>query len=152
MIRATRISLFALALCIGSGMLAATANARTIPAAAGSPASLSGTGQSIDDFAWLSTGIAAPNASAGSPRIWIIPVVIDTSGLKGFIVKGTPNPSLSCFVDQRGTVNQSVAVPVSAVGTNPAAVFLNVVAGNTVVVRCTFTSSSGRVLLVDHNQ
>jgi hypothetical protein len=151
MIRATRIFLFALALCIG-GMLAATANARTIPAAAGSPASLSGTGQSIDDFAWLTTGIAAPNATAANPRIWIIPVVIDTAGSKAFIVKGTPNASLSCFVDQRGTVNQSFAVPVSAVGTNPAPIFVNVVAGNTIVVRCTFTSSSGRVLLVDHTQ
>ena len=75
---------------------------------------------------------------------------MDTAGLKFFVVKGTPSPSLSCLLEQRGTVQQSVAIPVSSVGTNPPAVLLDVVAGNTVVLRCTFTSSNGRLLLVDY--
>ena len=148
--RHARLLIFTLALCATVG-LSTTANARTVAAAAGSPTSLTAGGTPIDDFAWLSTGIAAPFASAGNARIWVIPTVIDTAGTKGFIVKGTPHSSLSCLLEQRGTVNQSVAIPVSPVGTNPAPVFMTVQAGNTVVVRCTFTSSSGRVLLVDHN-
>jgi len=145
-----RASLLTLTASLGSVLICGAADARTIPAAAGMPTSLTAGGQSIDDFAWLSTGVSAPFATAASPRIWVIALPLDTGGTKSVVVKGTPNASLSCLLEQRGTVNSSVAIPVSSVGTNPTPTTVNVSAGNVLVVRCTFTSSSGRVLLVDY--
>ena len=144
--------LLSVAACATSVFIAGAADARTIPAAAGMPASLTAPtgGQSLDDFAWLNTGLLAPNATSTSSRTWVIALPMDAPGLKFFVVKGTPSPSLSCLLEQRGTVQQSVAIPVSSVGTSPPAVLLDVVAGNTVVLRCTFTSSNGRLLLVDY--
>lgn len=129
-----------------TAVLVPSAFARTIPAAAGMATALG----SADEFAWLTTGVMAPNATAASPRHFVIPVVLDTAGNKSFIVRGTAHASLTCTVDQRGSVNQSFAIPVSAVGAIVLPVNVNVVAGNTVVVVCRFTSNSGRVLLVDH--
>jgi hypothetical protein len=123
-----------------------SAFARTIPGAAGMATALGSAGE----FAWLTTGVIAPNATAASPKHFVIPVVLDTAGNKSFIVRGTPHGSLTCTVDQRGSVNSSVAIPVSAVGAFVVPVVVNVTAGNTVVVVCRFTSNSGRILLVDH--
>jgi len=145
-------SLLTFAVGLSTVFVSGAASARTIPAASGMPASLSAIvgGQSVDDFAWLNTGLIAPNATAASPRTWVIGLPIDTSGFKFFIVKGTPSSGLGCLLEQRGTVQQSVSIAVSAVGTNPIPLGLNVTAGDTIVVRCTFTNSNGRVLLVDY--
>ena len=144
--RQLRHSVLGLICLVGFGFGVSIAEARTVPAAAGMAAALGSAG----DFAWLNTGVLAPNATAASPRIFVIPVVIDSPGVKNFIVRGTPSATLTCNVEQRGSVQQMIAIPVSAIGTNPVPVQMNVIAGNTVVVRCTFTSSNGRVLLVDH--
>jgi hypothetical protein len=141
--RKLRITVFA----VLSGLLLTTAaDARTISGAAG----MAGAVNSANEFAWLTTGVVAPNATPAAPKSFVVPIVLDTAGVKSFIVRGVPT-GLSCTIDQRGTVSQSIAIPVSRVGAVPTVVNMTVTAGNTVVVRCTFTSNSGRLLLVDHN-
>jgi hypothetical protein len=61
-----------------------TAFARAIAAAAGMATALGSAGE----FAWLTTGVMAPSATAASPRNFVIPVGLDSAGNKTFIIKG----------------------------------------------------------------
>jgi hypothetical protein len=132
------------ALVIGAAQMA---DARTTTASAGRAT----TGTQDANFNVLSTGVSTPVAGA---RTLSIPITLDTAGSKGFIVRGNPS-GVTCTATERGSVPifNSVTVPVSAPGAIVFATFLPqlVTAGNTVMMNCTFTNTTGRVLLVDHN-
>ena len=123
------------------------ADARTTTATAGRAT----TGTQDASFNVLSTGVQSINATA---RTLSIPISLDTAGSKGFIVRGNAS-GVTCTATERGSVPvfNSVSVPVSAPGAVVLATFLPqpVTAGNTVMMNCTFTNTTGRVLLVDHN-
>ena len=144
MSKSRKFSLLASVLCIGA-WVASSAQARTIYAGAGE--SLSTTSRSR--FGLLETGVIVSDATAANPFVYVVPVTIDTAGNKLFGARGNAN-GLSCFVRQRPTVVADVPLPVTAPGVALQLRNVNVIAGNSVWVQCTFTSSSARLLLIDH--
>ena len=134
----------ALALTLVMGFVQ-NADARTVSAAAGRAID----GRQENSFNVTPQGVSAPAASTTNGLTLVIPISLDTGGTKGFIVRGTAI-GVTCVAMERGSNNQMTNVPVTSVSNIVVPALLNVTAGDVVTVHCTFLSSLGRVLSVDH--
>ena len=142
--RARKISLLMSVLCVGQ-LIVSTSQARTLYAGAGEATSPG----SRSRFALLDTGVFVNDATSSNPFIYSVPTPMDTGGTKFFGARGSAT-GLSCVVRQRPTTVADVPLPITSPGSPLNAVPVSVVAGNSVWVVCTFTSTNARLLMIDY--